>query len=113
MEDIFIAMGPSIRGCCYTVGFDVIAAIKKSVRLSETRTEDSETAEGNFVSSKGDAFYLDLVEANKTQAISLGVSEKKIWISPECTFCNSSKFYSYRHAKGTTGRQGGYIGLTG
>ncbi|MBI5025259.1 MAG: peptidoglycan editing factor PgeF [Nitrospirae bacterium] len=107
VEDIFIAMGPSIRGCCYTVGFDVIAAIKKSVRL------DSETAEGNFVSSKGDAFYLDLVEANKTQAISLGVSEKKIWISPECTFCNSSKFYSYRYAKGTTGRQGGYIGLTG
>jgi copper oxidase (laccase) domain-containing protein len=32
-------------------------------------------------------------------------------MSDECTFCLPEKYYSYRYAKGTTGRQCGFIGI--
>ncbi|MBA3060553.1 MAG: polyphenol oxidase family protein [Nitrospirae bacterium] len=60
---------------------------------------------------KGRLYCLDLASANKYQAVSAGIHEKNIWVSEECTYCHPDKYYSYRYAKGTTGRQGGFIGI--
>jgi polyphenol oxidase len=98
-DDIFIAIGPAIRWCCYAVGQDVLERVKGA------------TGEGEYFISKQGKNCLDLPSANKYQALQYGVPEKNIWMSEECTFCNPEKFYSYRYAKGQTGRQGGFIGM--
>ncbi len=96
-KDILIAMGPAIRQCCYEVGSEVIDAVKYA------------TGDGTYYVQKRDKYYLDLPTANMYQAIASGVSSENIWIYPECTYCLPNRFYSYRYAKGKTGRQSGFI----
>lgn len=98
-DDIMMAFGPSIRGCCYYVGHDVLEAVI------------GVTGDGEYHIQKSDTYCLDLTLANKYQAISVGIPEKNIWVSGECTYCYPDRFYSYRYAKGHTGRQGGFIGI--
>jgi polyphenol oxidase len=98
-HDIMIAIGPSIKGCCYEVGGDVADAVGRG------------TGEGKYCRSKNGKYLIDLPVANKLQALSLGVPESNIWISDECTFCRPERYYSYRFAKGPTGRQAGFIGI--
>lgn len=95
--ELLIAIGPSIRWCCYDVGYDVIEAIRGT------------SGEGEYVVQRGGKYFLDLATANKYQALSMGVPPENIWMSDECTFCLTEKYYSYRFAKGPTGRQGGFI----
>ncbi|PIP70289.1 MAG: laccase [Nitrospirae bacterium CG22_combo_CG10-13_8_21_14_all_44_11] len=106
--DIKIAIGPSIRWCCYHVGYDVLKSVEKATGIGEYHNPPlppfSKGGMGGF-------YCLDLALANKYQAVSAGISEKNIWMSDECTYCYPDKFYSYRYAKGHTGRQGGFIGL--
>jgi YfiH family protein len=98
-DDIMVAIGPCIRGCCYEVAGDVRDAV-----------EDA-TGEGAYCMEKDGKYYLDLSSANLRQAVSSGIPQANIWRSGECTRCNHEKFYSYRYANGTTGRQGGFIGM--
>lgn len=97
-KDIRVAIGPSIRWCCYEVGYDVVREVRQA------------TGEGDYILLKGEKYCLDLPSANKYQALSMGVPGGGIWISGECTFCNPEKYFSYRFARGSTGRQGGFIG---
>jgi len=98
-EDILIAIGPSIKGCCYEVGIDVIEAIHRV------------TGEGEYYKKIKDRYYLDLSTVNMMQASSMGIPGGNIWYSEECTYCNPSRFYSYRYEGVSTGRQGGFIGM--
>lgn len=97
--DILVAIGPSIRKCCYEVGDDV------------TEMVQDVTGEGNYYHKDNGKYFLDLSTANSIQALSMGVLQQNIWQSEECTSCNPDRFYSYRRAKGPTGRQGGVIGM--
>lgn len=97
-DNIYIALGPAIRWCCYQIDFDVMRAVTHA------------TGPGEYSINKAGKHCLDLPTANKYQALSSGVPENNIWLSDECTFCNPDKFYSYRFARGTTGRQGAFIG---
>jgi YfiH family protein len=97
-ENIHVAVGPAIRWCCYPVGFDVIHAVSRA------------TGSGNYAIQRGDKHCLDLPTANKYQALSAGIPQENIWFSGECTFCNPDRYYSYRFSRGTTGRQGAFIG---
>lgn len=105
-QDIFIAAGPGIRWCCYNVGHEVIEAVEKVASL-----EFGVKGSKDYIIKRGEKYCLDLPTANKYQALSLGVPLENIWISDECTFCLPEKYYSYRYAKGTTGRQCGFIGI--
>jgi YfiH family protein len=98
-SDIVIAIGPAIRWCCYGVGYEVIDAVKKA------------SGAGDYFMIKGEKYCLDLPTANRYQAISAGVPPENIWMSDDCTYCFPDKYYSYRFAKGPTGRQGGFIGV--
>lgn len=97
--DIVAAIGPSIKGCCYNVGYEVIEAVKRA------------TGKGDYFVNRGEKYFLDLRTANRCQALSMGVLPENIWMSNECTCCLPEKYYSYRFAKGPTGRQGGFIGI--
>ncbi len=111
-DNIAVAMGPSIRWCCYHVGYDVLESVTKATGIGEYHNPSfSKGGLGGF-------YCLDLASANKYQAVSAGIHEKNIWVSDECTYCHPDKYYSYRHTKGTAGRrldstrrQGGFIGM--
>ena len=96
-EDISVAIGPSIRHCCYEVGADVMAEVREA------------TGKGDYYHRQGNRHFLNLASANKIQALDAGILQENIWLSGECTFCNPDKFYSYRYSKHSTGRQGGFI----
>ncbi len=99
VPDILIAIGPSIKACCYEVGHEVFEAVEK------------ESGKADYYARKGEKYFIDLPLANKHQAVSLGIPPENIWLSGECTFCHPEKYFSYRFAKGSTGRQGGFIGI--
>jgi YfiH family protein len=98
-EDISVAIGPSIRQCSYEVDEDVNIAVQEA------------TGEGDYYRRQGNKYYVDLSSANRIQALSMGVPSRNIWQSDECTFCRPEKYYSYRYSGGSSGRQGGFIGM--
>ncbi len=95
--NIVIAFGPSIMSCCYNVGFEVIESIERV------------SGSGDFLFSKGESWYVDLVGANMAQALSANVRQENIWISALCTSCHDNKFFSYRKSGAGQGRQGAFI----
>jgi len=98
-ENILLAIGPSIRQCSYEVDEDVSTAVMEA------------TGEGNYYLRKRNKYFIDLSNANRIQALNMGIPPRNIWQSEECTYCNPDKYYSYRHSGGSTGRQGGFIGM--
>lgn len=98
-DAILIALGPSIRDCCYNVDAEVKEAIVRA------------TGAGDYCRVRGEKYVVDLSHANRLQALSAGVSDTNIWSSSECTCCNPEKFYSYRFHNDYGGRQGGFIGI--
>lgn len=119
--DVLIAIGPSIRWCCYSVGYEVIEAVERVTSYGDSpRFTDADRCRRigtvpiptkDYIIKKGEKYCLDLPTANRYQAISYGVKPENIWMSGECTFCRPGKYFSYRYAKGTTGRQCGFIGI--
>jgi YfiH family protein len=98
-EDIRMAIGPSIRPCCYEVDEDVKESVQRAA------------GEGVCCRQEGNKYRVDLSSANRVQALSMRISPENIWQSEECTFCSPERFYSYRYSKGSNGRQGGFIGM--
>jgi YfiH family protein len=104
-QNILLAVGPSIKMCCYNVGHDVLESIINA------------TGEYEYFMKQGEKCFLDLALANKHQAIASGIREENIWLSDECTCCLYDKFYSYRYESKNTDseliseRQGGFIGI--
>lgn len=93
-RDILIAIGPSIKGCCYEVDEDVAESVLRARGINKI-----------FVSGK---YYIDLQEENLEQALMEEVRRENIWLSSECTKCNPMRFYSHRNRQ-DEGRQAGFI----
>jgi YfiH family protein len=97
--DIIVAIGPSIRSCCYEVGPEVVKGVQEA------------TGSGDYVSEAKGKHRIDLQAANRIQALSKGIHSGNIQIIEECTHCMPEKYYSYRYSKGTTGRQFAVISI--
>jgi purine-nucleoside/S-methyl-5'-thioadenosine phosphorylase / adenosine deaminase len=89
--DVYVAMGPCIRPCCYEVGEEV--AEKFSALFPEWGAEN-----------EGMKTRLDLAEANRRQLNSAGVGNDRIFDSGLCTTCQSAQFFSYRREPENPGR---------
>ncbi|MCG6552326.1 MAG: peptidoglycan editing factor PgeF [Candidatus Magnetominusculus sp. LBB02] len=96
-QDILTAIGPSIRGCCYVVGEEVVEAVTAA------------SGKGDYTTAKNGGVYVDLVRANMAQAISSDISPEHIWTSESCTFCCSDRFHSFRKEGVKRGSQGAFI----
>ncbi len=124
-EDVYAAIGPGIQSCCYEVGeelreqfesqFAYAADLFHTVQESDPVREKypmlfmNQRAPGH-----GDLcikLHLDLREANRRQLLALGVPEKNISALPDCTACNTRKFFSHRAEKGKTGRMMAVVGI--
>jgi YfiH family protein len=124
-QDVYAAIGPGIQSCCFEVGeelkekfesqFAYAADLFHTVQESDPVREKypllfmNQRAPGH-----GDScikLHLDLREANRRQLLALGVPEKNISALPNCTACDTRKFFSHRAEKGVTGRMMAVVGI--
>ena len=97
MENVRLALGPAIGGCCFEVGAEVVDAFRRSVPEPEASI------------IPGPRARIDLVEANRRQALALGVPEGHIGRAGLCTVCRPDLLESYRRSRGSPGRMAGII----
>jgi YfiH family protein len=88
--DLYAAIGPCIRGCCYEVGPEVAASFDAGFHACDT------TAAGK---SK-----LNLAAANRSQMLAAGLDPARIFDCGLCTTCQSAQFFSYRREPENPGR---------
>ena len=87
--DIYAAIGPCIRGCCYEVGPEVETEFTPLFPEWERSTGKRK---------------LDLPEANRRQMRAAGVNPGRIFDCGLCTACQSAQFFSYRREPENSGR---------
>jgi hypothetical protein len=124
-RDLKAAIGPGIHGCCYEVGQEVrdqfdsqFAYAAKLFRVVEEVDPVREKYPMLFLTARAPGhsdlpkkIFLDLVEANRQQLLTVGVPAKSIEASPLCTNCRTDLLFSYRAEKGKTGRMMGVVGI--
>ena len=92
-KDIKVAIGPSIKSCCYEV--------------SQKEIDEAKNLGYSFACS---GMFLDINAIISNQLEKNGIDSENIDIIDVCTKCSSDKFFSYRDEK-TTGRNAGVIVL--
>lgn len=102
-RDICAAIGPAIDLCCFETGPEVAEAMKALLG------DDYEGVA--FALPGAEKFMVDLKEINRRRLMQLGVPEKNISVSDECTFCHSDKYWSHRKTHGERGSQAALIVL--
>lgn len=86
--DVIAAIGPGIGGCCYEVGEEVAR---------------------RFGMAK--AGRIDLAAENLRQLLEVGIPPAQIDRIEACTFCDASRFYSWRRDRESAGRMISYISI--
>lgn len=79
MGDLRVAIGPSIRKCCYEVGKEFLGYFPGFYR-------GKDAVKGN----------LDLVGVIKSRLLKRGILEDHVHDTGLCTVCENKKFFSYR-----------------
>lgn len=99
-EQLWVAFGPAIGGCCYEVDLDIGETLcrKWGERARPAWRPDGE---------KG---LLDLRLVNRLQCEEAGIPSDQIQNVGPCTFCANNEFFSYRREGRQTGRQLSVIG---
>jgi polyphenol oxidase len=124
-ENLIASIGPGIGQCCYSVGEEVRQQFESQfIYAPELFREvyDSDpvkekypmlflTARAPGHSELGPAMHLDLVEANRRQLLAAGLKKGSIFVTGQCTGCNTDRFFSHRIEKGFTGRMMSVIGV--
>lgn len=88
--DVYVAMGPCVRQCCYAVDREVADKFSQIFPEWPSATTNKRT--------------LDLPEANRRQMQDAGVSPQRIFDCGLCTTCQSADFYSFRREPENPGR---------
>jgi hypothetical protein len=92
-EDITVGVGPAIGPCCFEVGDEVIEALRRT-----------DAGAGAFVRKGHPRSRVDLVEANRRQALAYGIRPDRISTVGRCTVCEPDLLESYRRSAGAPGR---------
>jgi YfiH family protein len=85
-SELFVAIGPAIRACCYEVG------------------EEFTSRFGSFVQVRSGRRTCDLVGAAVDQLRSSGVRSERITDTRRCTACETAQWFSLRREGQQTGR---------
>ncbi|HEX3569282.1 MAG TPA: peptidoglycan editing factor PgeF [Acidobacteriaceae bacterium] len=129
-DDLIAVIGPSIGGCCYSVGEEVKHEFESQFAYSNelfSEFYDSDpvkekypllflTARAPGHSNIGPQLHLDLWRANRRQLLDAGLKEKKVTVIGECTACTrvkggALKYFSHRGESGFAGRMIAAIGV--
>jgi polyphenol oxidase len=97
---LWVALGPAIGGCCYEV----------AVEIGESLVRQWQTSSPTAWRPRGEKGLLDLREINLAQFERAGVPRAQVQLVGPCTFCDSSRFASYRREGPGMSRQLSVIG---
>lgn len=97
------AIGPAIGACCYEVD--------EAVRSRLARYAGDAQAGCFTASLVPSRWMLDLKAINRLQLLEAGLIADNVDVSPLCTACEASLFFSHRRDKGKTGRMFNFIAL--
>jgi len=101
-EELLVALGPSIGGCCYEVGTELIDAFRAQ------GADDDQIARW-FMRTTDGSLRLDVATANIDQIQTMGVPSNQIFQAGLCTKTHYQWFESYRAAGPRAGRMAGLI----
>jgi YfiH family protein len=124
-ENLIASIGPGIGQCCYSVGDEVREQFESQFPYAPElfhEVYDSDpvkekypmlflTARAPGHSELGPGMHLDLVEANRRQLLGAGLKKGSIFVTGQCTGCNTDRFFSHRIEQGFTGRMMSVIGV--
>jgi polyphenol oxidase len=124
-ENLIASIGPGIGQCCYSVGDEVREQFESQFPYAPElfhEVFDSDpvrekypmlflTARAPGHSELGPGMHLDLVEANRRQLLAAGLKKGSIFVTGQCTGCNTDRFFSHRMEQGFTGRMMSVIGI--
>jgi YfiH family protein len=124
-EHLIASIGPGIGQCCYSVGDEVREQFESQFPYAPElfhEVYDSDpvkekypmlflTARAPGHSELGPGMHLDLVEANRRQLLAAGLKKGSIFVTGQCTGCNTDRFFSHRMEQGFTGRMMSVIGV--
>lgn len=85
LDDIVVAIGPSIGSCCYEIGHDVEMLFREKFQNQD-----------HIIIFQNEKMFLDLWKINKDNLLNIGIKGKNIIESKFCTSCNLEVLYSYR-----------------
>ena len=102
-DDLVVAMGPAILGCCYEVGDDVVSALRNA--CGEPQAYVARAPSGRTT--------VDLHAAIRAQLLAAGVPAGSIHAAPWCTRCRNDLFFSFRAEGRAAGRLMAAIGPAG
>ena len=121
-SNIIAAVGPSIGGCCYEVGTELVTKFTSQFAgagewFDELRTGDEPNPlqwlnmmpPGHQPAPQNVRF--DLRKANRAQLLSAGLAGKNIYIADVCTACHTDLLFSYRKEADRSGRLMSVIGI--
>lgn len=114
LNNIIVAIGPSICPECYEVGPDVAERFAEKYPDADTKTyrvTGEYRTDKIIVRGKGDRYYLNLWLANRVNLTEAGVCPDNIRLSGFCTMCRQDLFYSHRGSSGKRGVMAGFIML--
>lgn len=84
VETISVVLGPGIKECHFEVQKDVSDKFKKYPQ---------------FIKRKRKKIFIDLFGIIKKQLLDFGIRKGNIFTSPECTFEDEKRYFSYRRDK--------------
>jgi copper oxidase (laccase) domain-containing protein len=85
-DALWVAIGPSIRSCCYEV------------------SEEFRAAFGPFMRREDGRLLCDLASMAAAQLRACGVRHARIWDVGRCTSCEADRWFSLRREGPQTGR---------
>jgi purine-nucleoside/S-methyl-5'-thioadenosine phosphorylase / adenosine deaminase len=117
-EDLRAAIGPGIHRCCYEVGEEIRSRFESQFAYAADLFHEANQSDPIrerypllFLSARPPGhselprkLFLDLVEANRRQLLSVGVPASSITALELCTACRPDLLFSYRAEHGNTGR---------
>ncbi|MBC8133016.1 MAG: peptidoglycan editing factor PgeF [Deltaproteobacteria bacterium] len=100
MDDVRVAIGPSIGPCCFEVGPEVVSAVEAAFPGARA---------AGAIDDRRARPHVDLWILNRLAAESMGVAPDAIDVAEMCTSCDSTRFFSYRRDRGRTGQLAAFI----
>jgi YfiH family protein len=97
---LVVALGPAIRGCCYEVGEEVVAALDAACGANRA----------HVATDRAGVVTVDLHAALRAQLAAAGVPPASIHGAPWCTCCRTDLFFSFRAERRSAGRSMAVIG---
>ena len=101
LEEIQVAIGPSIGACCFEVGPEVAEVFLDTFGQTSFIQKDV----------VGEKYHIDLWACNKAVLLESGICEENIIVSGVCTCCHSEIFFSHRKTQGNRGTLGAFLTL--